>query len=304
MPVITKAARLAPALLMLAAGCTPYRLQPEPSLVTSPQGVSVSSSVEGKDVILHVGNQSGSPLAVELDSIRLVTLPAKDSSPEVYRPIDPEPVAQVPPGQNRRFRLSFDRDIDSPSEGETYQLGLNRALALRGEGIEFEQIKLIATPATSWEPERVHVSLLGGFGYDYLYGASFLSGFGEFRLGGRKGPIEVTGRLRIQPGQTLSGIAFLHVSPALGLLFMVHKRVRVGFSLGLPPSFLWAFGYGGSLGALTYDVQAELLVDLLQRPLGALFASTRLGVTGDLLGGSHPYLIGPSLLVGLGYRLR
>lgn len=168
-------------------------------------------------------------------------------------------------------------------------------------------------PSRRFQKPALALSVVAGGTFQLLIQTPMLLGGGELRLGALTRRVEVTARLRLQAGRTLGGLLLLEPSFALGLLFPVDSRVRIGTELVIPP-FLhslsvryvtkpeWKF-------ALLGGASIETSIDILKQPANrALFWSGTVGV--DLTsispgnGNNQPRgQLGPRLWTGIGYRL-
>lgn len=282
--------------LLALDACAPYRLQPlVPSDVLP--GIRLAVKTTRHDFFLDLVNRSNQLLSVTPSAIELFF------NGDRLQPEEASPPGGAPPGGSVRVKLTFDADLFDPHPDKFSALLLEKGVRLGPEPAGIDAVRLTAKRREKWEPERNHFSVVTGFAMHHFYGTPFFSGFAEFRLGGLVGQWEITARPRLHLGKTRSGLPFFHGTAGLGVLRVVHPRVRVGGVIGFLPSYLVIDGAtSGALSAFTYDVHAELVADLLQRAAGAMILSTRVGMTADLFGASRPYMIGPSLLVALGYR--
>ncbi len=193
-----------------------------------------------------------------------------------------------------------------------YSIGVTLLLALAGISLPLPAFadelaeSAPAAPAPVAGTSGFHLSALAGFGYGNFYETALYSGFVEMRVGGRMGPIELTGRLQLGFGATEHGLDFVKPTLGVGLLGQIHPRIRLGFELSPPTSSGLAVlrvsrGFDEPTMIMSIlEFSPEVQLDLIENPKSALFLSA---LPGFLVGvSSSPPFVSPSIRVGLGYR--
>jgi len=283
------------AILALLLGCASSpSLRPEPSVLSS-DGVTVELKVEGEALALHIWNQGPAPLSIMPSAIKLF----KDKL--FFTPEYADILRTLPPQSSLPLRLRFLPDGVSLSDVAGGSLHLDTALSRNGERIKLAPFKLTRHPESENAFGGPHVSVVGGYAFNYFYSTEIHGGFAELRFGGHISEVEMTGRIRVQFGRTIAGRLVLSETTGFGLLGRVHSRVRLGFEVSALPPVAWMFVSRGDyfVRDLIFDVAPELRIDLLQTPGEILYLTARPGAVIGL--GSRPSFISPNILIGLGF---
>jgi hypothetical protein len=290
---------LAPAstllLLALAIGCASLpALRPEPSAIVS-DGVMVEAKVEGEALALQIWNQAAGSVSVMPSAIKLL----KDR--QFFTPEYADVLRTVSPGSSLPLRLRFTLDGVSLSDMGGSSLHLDSALSRSGQRIKLAPFKLTRTSESENVLEGPHVSVLGGYAYNYFYKTAVHGGFAEMRFGGHLSAVELTGRLRVQFGRTTAGRLVLSETIGFGLLGRIHSRVRLGFEVSALPPVAWMFVSRGEyyVRDLIFDAAPELRIDLVHTQGEVLYLSARPGVL--IAMSSRPAFASPNILIGIGF---
>lgn len=283
------------ALLTLALGCvTVPPLLPEPSEVSSPEGVKVALKIEANTLALRISNQTSEPLHFVQSAIKLF----KDK--QFFSPLESPRLHILPPGADMPLRMELLLDGKGLPSIEGATLLVDTALSQGGRRIELPPFTLARNPQLDKAREGPHVSMLAGYAFNYFYFTPVHSSFLELRIGGHIEPVELTGRLRVQIGRSMGGQLILSESVGFGLLGRLHRRVWFGFELSaLPMSWIFVQRRQWATRDVTFDAAPELRIDLWQSPSRILYLSARPGVLMAL--GSSPAFVSPNILIGLGY---
>lgn len=283
--------------LLLATGCAPRAaLRPEKSPLLTPSGIEVNLQVQGEALAIDVTNRTPAPITVVPAAIRL-------RREQFSHPVENPPLwREVPAGFRQPMRLRFALDGDSLRDTDEADVLLDSAVSQNGQRLGIPPLKLTRQPET--KSEGGHVSLLGGFGFNDLYATPLYSGFAELRFGGESDAVEYTARIRLHAGRSEAGLSFMKFVPGFGVLFRVHRRVRLGFEFSATPPMSWIVVRrvtSGSppIASIVFETAPELRIDLVSARRHALFLSARAGVMIGLA--DDPQYISPNVLLGIGY---
>jgi len=203
-------------------------------------------------------------------------------------------------------------DVSQPATGAATTTETTTGMTTSGVSVApHSEAPPVPQPSVQSGRSKRSLAVVGGGSFQYLFETPFLSGGVEMRAGVLTRWMDITVRLRIEGGSTLSGLPLFKPSLALGLLFPIGSRVRLGVDLTVPPFVramliryatrdMWGFALLSGLGA-------EMSIDLVKwEGDRALFLVGTIGI--DLTSvrpdehSQNTVTVGPNVWVGLGYR--